>query len=551
MSGFDYIIVGAGSAGCVLASRLTEDASCRVLLLEAGGADDSPLIHTPGTYSLLHDSAFDWAYRTVPQVHLGGRRIFSPRGRVLGGSSSINFMMYVRGNVRDFDRWRDLGNEGWGYEDVLPYFKRSEDNRDIHDQWHGQGGPLTVTSAPEPHALVARYLDSAQRMGLALNPDFNGAEQRGCGRYQRTIKDGARCSAADAFLRPALSRRNLTVATHSFATRVLVGGHKTVTGVDYVQGHQVHRVLAEREVIICGGAFNSPHLLMVSGIGPAKELESLGIKVEHDLPGVGRNLQDHFGVPVGCRLKEPLNFPVLSAQAKDAAMSEYAQTRAGPLAGNFLEVGAFASVGSDLAWPDLQLLLVPAMPNPYPEAGPRSPHGMTLLSYVTRPQSTGRITLASANPLDRPVIDPGYLSDPQDVRISMAGVRLNLQILRGGAFAPILGDDAFPSILADDDEALEAHVRRAGTTIWHVSGTCKMGHDDAAVVDSSLRVRGMNRLRVVDASVMPHVVSANTNASVIMIAEKAADLIRNSPRGPHAASVATASNSQGRIEKFP
>jgi choline dehydrogenase len=526
MVAFDYIIVGAGSAGCVLANRLTEDASCRVLLIEAGGQDSSPLIKTPATFSMLQDSEFDWAYRTVPQVHLGGRRIFCPRGRVVGGTSSINYMMYVRGNERDFDSWRNLGNDGWGYNDVLPYFKRSEDNRDINDQWHGQGGPLTVTSSAPPESLVARYLEAAQQAGLALNPDFNGASQMGCGLYQRTIRDGQRCSSADAFLRPAISRPNLTLVTHSHVSRLLFDHNTQVCGVEYFQDHQLCRAEAAVEVILCGGTFNSPQLLMLSGIGPAKELERLGIKVIQDLPGVGKNLQDHLNVRIGCEINQPLSFSALAANVKAAAMAEYHRTHTGPMAGNFLEAGAFAASVPGEDWPKLQLIFLPAMPNAYPEAGSNPAHGMTFTGYVTRPRSAGCVTLSSSDPLDRPVIDPNYLSDPEDMRVAKAVVRLSIQILRGTAFDSVRTSATYPQVLPDDDDALEAHIRRTGTTIWHVTGTCKMGRDNLAVVDDKLRLHGVDKLRVVDASVMPHIVSANPNAAVIMIAENASDMIR-------------------------
>lgn len=527
MNTFDYIIVGAGSAGCVLANRLTEEADCRVLLLEAGGEDDSPLIKTPATYMMLQDSKVDWAYRTVPQVHLGGRRIFSPRGRVLGGSSSINFGVYMRGNARDFDRWRDAGNPGWGYADVLPYFKRAEDNRDIHDEWHGQGGPLTVTSAPTLHPLVQPYLDAAQEAGLPLNPDFNGARQFGCGLLQRTIRDGSRCSAAEAYLRPALSRPNLTVLTHAYVTALKLKGKHSIGGVEFIRDGQVHQAHAGIEVVLSGGAFNSPHLLMLSGIGPAKALEQVGVKVVHDLPGVGKNLQDHLGCRIGYEINQPLSFSALPGPAKQAAMEEYARSRTGPMAGNHLEAGAYAtSTAGEESWPALQLFFLSFLPAPYPEAGPSAVHGMGAMGYVNRPRSAGQVTLASSDPLDRPVIDPNYLGDPDDMRVLMAGVRWNLKILSRRALEPYRARAAFPDSLEHDDDALQTFIRRNASTIWHVSGTCKMGTDSTAVVDPALRLRGLEGLRVADASVMPHVVGANTNAAVIMIAEKAADMIR-------------------------
>jgi len=530
MAVFDYIIVGAGSAGCVLANRLTEDARCRVLLLEAGGEDDWPLIKAPGAYRMLSDTKVDWGYRTVPQAGLEGRRIFSPRGRVIGGSGSINFGIYMRGNPLDFDRWRDAGNPGWGYAETLPYFKRAEDNRDIHDRWHGQGGPLTVTSAPSLHPLTQPFLHAAQEAGLPLNPDFNGARQFGCGLIQRTIRDGSRCSAADAYLRPALARPNLTVRTHAYVTALGLKDARAMGTVDFISDGRFHRAHADMEVILSGGAFNSPHLLLLSGIGPAQELEQAGVKVVHDLPGVGKNLQDHVGVRIGYEINQPLSFAAMPGPAKQAAMEEYLRSRTGPMSGNHIEAGAFAAstAGGD-SWPDLQLFFIPSAPPPYPEAGAGTRHGMMVNCYVNRPRSTGQVTLSSSDPLERPVIDPNYLRAPEDVEVLTAGARWCLKILGGPSLEPYRTKPVFPASIEHDDDALKTFIRLEASTFWHVSGTCRMGADRNAVVDPELRLHGIEGLRVVDASVMPYVVGANTNASTIMIAEKASDMIRGLP----------------------
>jgi choline dehydrogenase len=335
-----------------------------------------------------------------------------------------------------------------------------------------------------------------------------------------------RCSAADAFLRPAISRPNLTIATHAYASRLLFTGGTNVCGVEYIKDHQLCRAEAAVEVILSGGAFNSPQLLMLSGIGSAKALELLGIKVIHDLPGVGENLQDHFGVEIGCEINQPLSFSALASGVKATAMAEYNQTHTGPMAGNFLEAGAFAGSMQSEVSPKVQLIFVPVMPSPCPDSGSNAAHGMTFMGYITQPRSAGCVTLSSSDPLDRPVIDPNYLSDPEDMRVAKAAVRLNLEILRATAFDSVRTKATYPQVLPDDEDAMEAHIRRTGTTIWHVTGTCKMGHDSLAVVDEKLRLHGVDKLRVVDASVMPHIVSANTNAAVIMIAEKASDMIR-------------------------
>jgi choline dehydrogenase len=525
---FDYVIIGAGAAGCVLANRLTEDPACRVLLLEAGGEDDDPAIRIPAYYARLQDSPCDWGDRTVPQANLFGRRLYVPQGRVLGGSSSINYMIYIRGNRADYDGWRDLGNEGWGYDDVLPYFLKSESNQNLSGQYHGTAGPLLVASHP-PNPLVERYLAAAQEAGIPFNPDFNGASQEGCGPLQATLAKGSRCSAADAYLRPARSRANLSIVTHAQAARLQLSGARA-TGVEYLHFGAVKQAQAAEEVIVSAGALRSPQLLMLSGIGPKSELERLGITVCLDLPGVGKNLQDHLHARVRCAIKQPLTFAPLGDERKAAALWEYQTSRTGALCSNFLEAGAFVKSEPNEAYAGLQLFFLMTLAPDYPEAEVPDRHGVSFTSYVNRPLSCGEVTLASADPLDRPVINFNYLSEPGDMRCAIAGVRWNLRILYAMRFDDIRGEEIAPGVKLRSEADLERFVRRTASTTWHPAGTCKMGNDEAAVVDSSLRVRGIERLRVVDASVMPTIVSGNTCAPTVMIAEKAFDLIRNCPR---------------------
>jgi choline dehydrogenase len=522
---FDYIIIGAGAAGCVLANRLTEDPACRVLLLEAGGEDDHPAIRIPAFYGRLQDSSCDWGDRSVPQANLSGRRLYVPQGRVLGGSSSINYLIYIRGNRGDYDGWRDLGNERWGYDDVLPYFLKSERNQNLSGEYHGTAGPLIVASHP-PNPLVERYLAAAQEAGIPFNPDFNGASQEGCGPLQATLAKGSRCSAADAYLRPARSRANLSVVPHAQATRLQLNGARAV-GVEYLHFGAVQHARAAYEVIVSAGALRSPQLLMLSGVGPKAELERLGITVRLDLPGVGKNLQDHLHTRVRCEIAQPLTFAPLPDELKVAALRQYESTKTGALCSNFLEAGAFVKSEPNEEYAGLQLFFVMTLAPEYPEAGPPDRHGITFTSYVNRPLSRGEVTLASADPLDRPVINFNYLSDPDDMRCAIAGVRWNLRILYAKPFDDIRGEEVAPGAKLRSDADLERFVRRTASTTWHPAGTCKMGNDEAAVVDSSLRVRGIEGLRIADASVMPTVVSGNTCAPTIMIAEKAADLIRN------------------------
>jgi choline dehydrogenase len=522
----DYIIVGAGSAGCVLANRLSEDPACRVLLLEAGGDDDAVAIRTPGLFFQLQDSPYDWGDRTQPQQTLLGRRIFVPQGKGIGGSSSINYMIYMRGNRRDYDHWASLGNTGWSFDEVLPYFIKSETNSAFTDGYHGGSGPLKVTSHPQLSPVTRCYLDAAQEAGIPYNPDFNGERQEGCGPLQRTINDGIRCSVATAYLHPARHRPNLSVIDHAHATTLLFNNDR-VMGVQYLRFGVVEQAYASVETILSAGAFRSPQLLMLSGLGPARELERLGIDVRQDLPEVGKNLQDHIHARVRCELTRPLTFAALSVEEKDAASGHYESVGTGPLSSNFLEAGCFVNSRSDNDYPDLQLFLFGNLTPDYPEAGTPSRHGIALTSYVNRPRSTGQVTLSSADPLDRPRVDPNYFSDPDDLRCLVAGVRWNLRILYGKAFDDIRGIELSPGIGIRSDAELEDFVRRTASTTWHPTTTCRMGSDAKAVVDPALRVNGVRGLRIVDASVMPAIVSGNTNAPVIMIAEKAADLIKN------------------------
>jgi choline dehydrogenase len=510
----DYIIVGAGSAGCVLANRLSENPDCRVLLLEAGGEDDAAAIRTPALFSQLQDSPYDWSDRTLPQPQMQGRRIYIPQGKVLGGSSSINYMIYIRGNCADYDHWASLGNTGWSYDDVLPYFIKAETNEAFADRYHGRSGPMTQ-----------RYIAAAQEAGIALNPDFNGERQEGCGPLQRTIADGSRSSAAVAYLQPARIRPNLTVISHAQATKLLFSNNRVI-GVQYLRYGIVEQAYAAAETILSAGAFRSPQLLMLSGLGPATELEMLGIEVRLDLPEVGKNLQDHIHARVRCELTQPLTFAPLPSDDKAEAARTYESARTGPLASNFLEAGGFVNSRPNVAYPDLQLFLFGNLTPEYPEAGSPNRHGIALTAYVNRPRSTGQVTLSSADPLDRPRIDPCYFSDPDDLRCLVAGVRWNLKILYGHAFDDIRGAELSPGVNIRDDAGLEDFVRRTASTTWHPTTTCRMGIDARAVVDPALRVNGVTGLRVVDASIMPSIVSGNTNAPTIMVAEKAADLIR-------------------------
>jgi choline dehydrogenase len=520
----DYIIIGAGSAGCVLANRLSEDPERRVLLLEAGG-EDGAAIRTPARFAELQDSPYDWGDRTQPQSVMRNRRIFMPQGKALGGSSAINYMIYIRGNRHDYDHWARLGNIGWSYDEVLPYFIKSETNDTFRDRFHGDSGPLRVTSHASLSPVTERYLAAAQEIGIPYNPDFNGEYQDGCGPLQRTIHNGERCSTASAYLHPVRSRPNLTVLSHALATKLLFNGRRA-TGVQYLHNGIIEQAYASAEIIIAAGALRSPQLLMLSGVGPARDLEDLGIEVLHDAPEVGKNLQDHIHARVRCELRQPLTFAALPGSEKASAQQQYDCEKTGPLASNFLEAGCFVKSRPDIEFPDLQLFLFGNLTPEYPEAGAPTRHGIALTAYVNRPRSMGQVTLASADPLYRPRIDPNYFSDPDDLRCLVAGVRWNLNILHSGAFDDIRGLELSPGIDIRDYEGLAEFVRLNASTTWHPTSTCRMGVEASAVVDTALHVNGVDGLRVADASIMPAIVSGNTNAPVIMIAEKAADLIR-------------------------
>jgi choline dehydrogenase len=526
---YDFIIVGAGSAGCVLANRLSADPNTRILLLEAGGPDDSPFIHTPAMMGMLLDSKFDWRFRTVPQVHCNLRRFPWPRGRTLGGSSSINYMIYIRGHRSDYDQWRDLGNIGWGYDDVLPYFKRAENNERLNNEFHGRGGPLNVADHIFRHPLSEMFVASATAAGISRNEDFNGAEQEGCGFYQLTQKNGARCSAAAAYLRPALGRKNLTVTTGALTTRIHFA-NKRATGVRYLHRGKTEQAEATREVILSGGTVNSPQLLLLSGVGPVDELRSVGTDVVLDLPGVGKNLQDHLGGYMRWTITQPISIYGATLEEQAALQQHYAEHRAGFLTSNIAEAGAFLRSSPSEPAPDIQSFFLPYLiPDAPVEASQPYGHGISIAFYINRPASRGQISLASPDPLDQPIIDPNYLCDPADAKAFVAGFRLMRKQFAAPPLSQLIAHEISPGADAESEEALLAYLRdRGSATIFHPVGTCKMGNDKLAVVDSHLKVCGLDGLRVVDASIMPTLIGGNTNAPTIMIAEKAADLILRS-----------------------
>jgi choline dehydrogenase len=520
---YDYIIIGAGSAGCVLAARLSSSPDIKVLLLEAGPVDDADEIRAPAALSRLFQTAYDWNYLTVPQHRAAGRSIYWPRGKVLGGSSSINAMIYVRGNRLDFNTWRDeCGCAGWGYQDLMPYFRRAEDNSRGASAYHGTGGPLAVTDPRYKSPACEAFIAAAQELGAPANGDFNGPQQDGVGWYQVTQRNGQRCSAAAAYLHPAMSRQNLTVHTDALVTKVIIEGGQA-TGVSYLHHGEQQTAHANAEVILCGGAVNSPQLLMLSGIGPAEHLIEMGIDVVTDSRGVGVNLSDHPVLPV---IWSTPRLRGLWEKSGRASLLRWQLTHRGPLASNVAESGGFAHSEPGLHAPDLQLHVLPA---PYRNQGLDDPaqRAMTVLVGLVNVASRGRIRLRSGDPRHRPAIDPGYLSDERDGRALAAGLKMARRFVSAQQMAKICTSELTPGADVRSDDELLQYVRSSVVTLYHPVGTCSMGGESRwnSVVDPELRVRGVTGLRVVDASVMPMVPRGNTNAPTIAIAERAADLL--------------------------
>jgi choline dehydrogenase len=531
---YDYIVIGAGSAGCVLANRLSAVPNRSVLLLEAGGKDRHPLVRLPMLMGkLMHSRIYNWSYDTEPEPELDNRRIYWPRGKALGGTSTINGMIYVRGNAADYDRWAQMGNPGWSYGEVLPYFRRSEDHAERRDEFHGEDGPLSVCRARGRNPLFDRFVEAGVQAGHARNDDFNGAGQDGFGRYDFTIRDGKRCSTSRAFLRPAMRRPNLTVATHALTTRIVIENGRAVA-VDYARGDAHHRAYAAREVVLSAGAVNSPQILMLSGIGDADELRAHGVAVVHHLPGVGKNLQDHVDVCMVYEITEPVSlYSDLRVDRLTRAIIAGALFGTGVATTFPYEGGAFLRSRPGLVAPDIQAHFMPALektanlhwPSFKGKARVGDNHGVTIRVGPVNPESRGRLTLRSADPRDPPKIFANYLGTQFDKETTIAGVKLLREVMRKPAFADIIGPEVAPGPDKATDAALTEWLRQAGGTTLHPVGTCKMGPGDDAVVNHELRVHGVGGLRVADASIMPVISSGNTNAPTIMIGEKAADMI--------------------------
>ncbi len=528
---FDYVIVGAGSAGCVLADRLSADGANTVLVLEYGGSDRSIFVQMPTALSIpMNMARFNWFYESQPEPNLGGRRLHTPRGKGLGGSSSINGMVYVRGNPLDFERWEEEGAAGWGYRQVLPYFRRAETRAEGGDAWRGDAGPVQTRYGDLDNPLHAAWLKAAEQAGYPITQDINGFQQEGFGRLDMTVGAGRRSSAANAYLRPAMRRANLLVRTHALATRIIFEGRQA-RGVAYRRGGEDHVAKARREVILAGGAINSPQLLKLSGVGPAEELRRHGIATVHDLPGVGENLQDHleFYFQVAC--KQPVTlYSSLNPLAKAIIGARWLLTRGGLGASNHFETGGFIRSRPGVRYPDIQYHFLP-MAVSYDGSSLAREHGFQAHVGPMRSKSRGRITLASPDPADKPLIHFNYMSHADDWIEMRACVRLTREIFAQPAFAPFAGRELQPGEGVVTDDQIDAFIRAKVESAYHPCGACKMGREDdpMAVVDSQTRVIGLSGLRVVDSSIMPSITTGNLNAPTLMIAEKAADLILGRP----------------------
>src|ERR1051326_4329153 len=523
----DFVIVGAGSAGCVMAARLSEDPGCKVSLLEAGGEDKNMWIHIPlGFGKTFADPRVNWCYETEPDPGAGGRRIFWPRGNVLGGSSSINGMVYIRAQPECFDPWRQLGNPGWSSADVLPYFRRAEHQTRGEDAWHATGGPLCVSDIKDSHPLCEAFIKACVESGFPRNDDFNGEQQDGVGYHQTTTRNGRRCSTAVGYLHPVRHRTNLRVITGAHTRKVLFDGRRAI-GVEYRHDGGARTVHARKEVVLCGGAIGSPQVLMLSGVGPAAHLTGFGIPVVHDLPGVGQSLQDHYSAPIKLKSRFPftLNDVMRSNLKKVKAGLDYFMFRRGPLTVITGDVALFARTRPELATPDVKFSIA-AFSAERPQDGLHPWSGFTVIAYQLRPESRGEIALKSADPDVAPAMRPNYLSAPTDQRTIVDALKLARRLLATPHMGSYVESEFVPGPGVNSDEELLEYARNFGGTVFHPTSTCKMGSDPMAVVDSVLRVHGLEGLRVVDASVMPTVVSGNTNAATIMIAEKASDMIR-------------------------
>lgn len=528
MTQYDFIIIGGGSAGCVLADKLSACGNFQVCLIEAGTKDTSPLIHTPiGIVELMKSKSLNWQLNSINEPTQNQRQIFNPRGKVLGGSSSINAMLYVRGQSEDYDHWAALGNKGWSYADVLPYFKATQHQERGEDNYHGINGPLNVAESRSKLPVFERFFNAAKQAGFKHNDDFNGASQEGIGYFQVTQKDGLRCSAAKAFLTPSLHRKNLTVITNALVEKVNIK-NKTATGVVYRKNGKQFKLTAAKEVILSSGAFNSPQLLMLSGIGDSKELEQHQIEVTHHLPGVGKNLQEHTDVLVVKRYKltDIIAYRPKALWWMTKHLAKFFFKRTGLLTSVVAEAGGFVKSDSSLKRPDLQLHFIPAaMDDHGRNLKMLFNYGVAMHACLLRPTSRGSVTLFGKAPHLHPKIHLNMLATSEDQQVMIKAVKLMREIFSQSAFEQITGHEFFPGEQVQSDEEILEFVKRKANTIYHPVGTCKMGNDEMAVVDEQLKVHGIAQLRVVDASIMPTIISGNTNAPTIMIGAKAADMI--------------------------